>query len=216
MLPTGPLLFIDAAWPHPAAGVWEAGAWRAFARADKPPAESLFGLVETVLHEAGTPLPALAGYIYAEGPGSVLGLRSAAMALRAWNRAPGLAARPVFAVNSLALALALAMHAHPDARPLTVFAASRRDRWNALSPGDAHWAECDAAALAGRPGPFLRLPARDFAKAPVDASDFDPVDALGRCPGILNTPELLRVTDAPDAANLANAYATWTGERHRA
>lgn len=212
------LLVIDATWPLPAVGVWDAGAWRAFARADTGAAESLFGLIESVLRDADTPLAQLTGYAYAEGPGSVLGLRTAAMALRTWSHTPGLPAHPVFAVNSLALAAALASLARPElaAAPFTVFAASRRDRWNAYSPGDAAWAECDATALTARAAPFLKLPSRDFATTPVAHTEFDPLDALARHPAVLLTPGLLRPTTSPDAANLTNTYVTWAGDRHRA
>lgn len=213
-----PLLFIDASRPLPAVGVLRDGAWLAFTIAQAGPVEALFPSVGRVLADAGTSLPQLSGYIFAEGPGSVLGLRTAAMALRAWSRTPGLAPHPIFAVNSLALAAALAAAEHPElARaPFTVFAASRRDRWNAYSTGDTAWAECDAAALAARPGPFLRLPARDFATCPVTPRDFDPAPALARHPGVFTAPGLLHSTDTPDAANPANTYVTWAGDRHRA
>ena len=99
----------------------------------------------------GVPLSGLAGYIFASGPGSVLGLRTAAMALRTWGATPGLAAKPVLAVNSLQLAGALAKAS--GLGDATVFAASRRDRWNAWALTASQWEECDAAALAALPNP---------------------------------------------------------------
>lgn len=216
MNPQGAYLVIDAAAPHPVVGVWENGEWRSYVRADAPPAESLFGLIESALRGASAELSALSGYIYAEGPGSVLGLRGAAMAIRAWNNAPGLTPRPVFAVNSLALAAALLAASRPDIRSFTVFAASRRDRWNAFSAGDTRWSECDATELAARPGPFFRLPSRDFVGIPVAYADFDPAEALAKHPETLTHPGLLHPTDKPDAANLANTFVTWAGDRHRA
>ena len=218
MLPTGPILVIDAAAPLPIAGVWRDGAWLAYARSDAAPVESLFPLIQKTLGEAGVGLSDISGYIFTEGPGSVLGLRSAAMALRTWSHTPGLTPRPVFTVNSLALAAALAVAKTPElaTAPFTVFAAARRDRWNAFTHGDGAWAECDAAALTARPAPHLKLPAREFATTPVPASDFDTAAAFAAHPEVLTLPGLLRPTAAPDAANHANTYVTWTGDRHRA
>lgn len=218
MLPPGPLLVLDASAPTPLAGVWRDGAWLSFVRANLPPAESLFDTVAAALAGAGTGLSDLSGYIYVEGPGSVLGLRSAAMALRVWTRAPGAARLPVFTAGSPALAVSLARTARPElaTRPFTVIAAARRDRWNVLTAGDPAPHECDTAALATLPAPLLKLPAREFVAAPADVISFDPASELGRHPEVLATPGLLRPTDSPDAANIANTYVTWTGERHRA
>lgn len=210
----GAWLLLDAAWPVAATGVWENGAWRSYVRTEGPVVESLFGAVERALADARIALPELAGYVYATGPGSILGLRSAAMALGAWRAAPGLVKKPVLAYDSLHIASRLARADGSTAA--TVFAAARRDRWNALPPGGEVPLECDANALAGMPKPLLRLPARDFAKTPVEADAFDPVDALGRHPEILTTPELLFETETPDAANIANTYVAWSGERHKA
>lgn len=210
----GDWLVVDAAWPKAALGVWNTGAWKSFVVTEGPVTGAFFAAVEKALSEAGTNLSSLSGYIFAEGPGSVLGLRTAAMALRAWNAAPGAKAKPVLACNSLALASAL-VEAEGFGKA-TVFAASRRDRWNAWIPGDFVWRECDGVELAASPAPHLRLPARDFSPPPVPAETFDPTPALGRHPEIFLKVGLLAQTDAPDAANLANQYATWAGGRHRA
>lgn len=210
----GDWLVIDAAWTQAAIGVWHAGAWKSFVASEGPVNEAFFALVEKSLADAGVPLSGLAGYIFAEGPGSILGLRTAAMALRTWRETPGLAAKPILAGNSLALAGALA--AAEGFGETTVFAASRRDRWNAWAPGDSAWRECDATELAALPAPHLRLPARDFSTQVVVAENFDPVAALRRHPGVFLKTGLLAETDAPDAANLTNQYATWAGGRHRA
>lgn len=210
----GRFLIIEAAWPRAAVGIWENGRWHAFLTTEGPAVEALFATIEVALKNAGIRLTDIDGFVYGEGPGSILGLRTAAMALRAWNALPGVAARPTFLVNSLALAAALA-EAEGGARA-TVFAASRRDRWNVLTPESSTWAECDPTGLAETPMPRLRLPARDLGAPPVDAATFDPVDALAKYPEILLHHKIFRVGAAPDAANLANTYAAWTGDRHKA
>ena len=211
----GAWLMLDAAWPLAAAGVWRDGRWASFVRADGPAVESLFAITDGALRDAGVKLSELSGYIFAEGPGSVLGLRSAAMALRAWRVTPGVGEKPVLAGCSLRLAAALAAAERPAEGPFTVFAASRRDRWNVLAARSEHREECDTAGLASLPPPFLQLPARDVGAPPVAAEKFDPVAALHRHPEVFLTHGLLYLCDAPDAANLANTYATWAGDRHR-
>lgn len=209
----GAWLLIDAAWPQAAAGVWSDGRWLSFVASEGPAVEALFAIVDRALGEADMKLSGLAGYIFAEGPGSVLGLRTAAMALRAWGSTPGLPAKPILACNSLQLAGALA--SAEGLGEVTVFAASRRDRWNAWAPGASRWEECDAAALAALPAPHRRLPARDLTPPPVPAEVFDPIAALRRHPEVFQRPGLLFGTEAPDAANIANQYATWAGGRHK-
>jgi len=210
----GAWLMLDAAWPVAAVGLWDAGAWRAFVRTEGPAVEALFGAIDTAFATAGIALGDVAGYLYAGGPGSILGLRTAAMALGTWRAAPGLNRKPVLAYDSIVIASRLA--ALEGLPASTVFAAARRDRWNALPPGAQVPLECDANALAGLPAPYLRLPARDLGRPPVDAAIFDPVAALGRRPEIFLSPGLLAETATPDAANAANKYAEWTGGRHRA
>src|SRR6478735_4681024 len=84
----GAWLLIDAAWPQAAAGVWKDGRWASFVVTEGPVVEELFAIIDRTLGEAGVTLSGLSGYIFAEGPGSVLGLRTAAMALRVWRPTP--------------------------------------------------------------------------------------------------------------------------------
>lgn len=115
-LPQGvPLLFVDASAPLVQVGVWQDGAWLAHLCVDAPALEAIFHTVRTVLAQAGVPLAGIGGFIHNEGPGSILGIRLGAMALRVWalggqagagstgsagNAAAGL---PVWAVRSLPL-----------------------------------------------------------------------------------------------------------------
>src|SRR5690606_7730550 len=78
-----------------------------------------------VLERLGAHLEQANAFIYCEGPGSILGIRTSAVAIRTWQV---LRSRPVFAYRSLEL-LALA-----KARPgLTVIADARRQHWHAVT-----------------------------------------------------------------------------------
>jgi tRNA threonylcarbamoyladenosine biosynthesis protein TsaB len=67
-------------------------------------------------------LSAIRAFAFCEGPGSILGIRTAAMAIRAWNT---LAPRPVFSFGSLDLV------ARSLGKPETrIIADARRDSWH--------------------------------------------------------------------------------------
>lgn len=84
-LPQGvPLLFVDASAPLVQVGVWQDGAWLAHLCVDAPALEAIFHTVRTVLAQADVPLAGIGGFIHNEGPGSILGIRLGAMALRVW------------------------------------------------------------------------------------------------------------------------------------
>lgn len=215
----GPYLFLDAAGRSPCAGVWETGAWRAYRSAGAVPAtEGLFGLVDAALRAVSLTLGDCAGFVFVEGPGSILGIRIAAMALRGWRALPELAAKPVFAAGSLALAGHLLLREMPERRDFTLLADSRQGLWNvAVVRGGvvpADFSEVRGAALADLPGPYFRITQRALGAPPV-ACDPLPENLLEKHPAVLTTPGLLRGTDAPDAVNMPGQFVKWTPERHR-
>lgn len=146
----------------------------------------------------------VSAFIFCDGPGSVLGIRTAAMALRTWNV---LRARPVFAYSSLALV------AHALDRPeLGVIADARRETWHHYAIGRG----------------LRRIPAADLAGACVMPEHFRHWSTLP--PGVARVPyslaellpkvwdvDLLRTTDAPDAfLHEEPQYVTWTPQIHQA
>jgi tRNA threonylcarbamoyladenosine biosynthesis protein TsaB len=81
-----------------------------------------------------------AAFVFCEGPGSVLGVRTAAIAIRSWC---ALRPRPVFAFRSLALvAEVLALEGE------SVIADARRDSWHACVRGGPV-SRVPSASLAG-------------------------------------------------------------------
>lgn len=149
--------------------------------------------------------PADAGcLLHCEGPGSVLGIRTSAMAIRTWQI---LSARPVFAYNSLALL------AHAVARPELAFIAdARRDTWHhyALGSGFSRRATADLAGQLATAESF-----RAWTPLPpgVTRLPYVVADLLPRVPDA----DLFRPTDSPDAyLHEEPTYATWTPAVHRA
>ncbi|MDR3229183.1 MAG: hypothetical protein LBT53_07215 [Puniceicoccales bacterium] len=227
-----PFLFLDAAGRLPVTGVWRDGTWLAFHRAENPAAsETLFALIDATLADAKlrptklgkdserSELGGLGGFIFAEGPGSVLGIRIAAIALRSWLALPEFAGKPVFAFGSLTLAAHLLLRNSPDRRDFSLLADSRLGRWNTLAVRNSvvpeTFSEMSATELAVLPQPRFRITQRALGEPPSPWEPF-PENLLERDPATLAVPNLMHTTNAPDAANTPAQYAKWAPLRHRA
>jgi tRNA threonylcarbamoyladenosine biosynthesis protein TsaB len=142
--------------------------------------------------------------VFCDGPGSVLGIRTAAMAVRAWRV---LAPRSVHRYHSLAL-----VAAYLDRRDVTVIADARRELWHALSL-DSPLRRVRAADLAGElvtPEGF-----RHWAPLPPGTTTV-PYSLAAMLPQLMDA-ELFCATDEPDAfLHEEPSYATWTPQIHRA
>jgi tRNA threonylcarbamoyladenosine biosynthesis protein TsaB len=198
-----PLLFLDAASTRVQVGVWHAhgaGPWEAV---EDEAGVAVFRGVEN-LAKSGFRLEDVGAFVFCDGPGSILGVRTVAMALRTWTL---LKPRPVFAYSSLALV------AHALKRPeIGVIADARRDSWHHYQIGRG-LRRLPAADLGGalvQPENFRHwstLPAettttpysvRDLLERATDAEIFDPAPA-------------------PDAfLHEEPSYVTWTPQIHRA
>jgi tRNA threonylcarbamoyladenosine biosynthesis protein TsaB len=195
-----PLLFLDAAstrvqvglWPTNGAGRWEAG--------DEEAGIGVFRGLERLgfrVEDAGA-------FVFCAGPGSILGVRTVAMAIRTWTL---LKARPVFSYSSLALV------AHALGRPeLGVIADARRDSWHHYQLGRG-LRRVPAAGLMGE----LVQPEHFRHWSPVPAhtatTPYAVPDLLARA----SDAEIFDATDAPDAFLYEEpSYVTWTPQIHRA
>lgn len=156
------------------------------------------------IEKLGVDPGAVDSFIFCDGPGSVLGIRTVAMALRTWNV---LRPRPVFAYSSLALV------AHALGRTdLGLIADARRDAWHFYRIGDG-LRRVPAAELGGP----LAMPEgfRHWTPLPpgVERVPYSVADLLPRAADA----ELFLATDAPDAfLHEEPSYVTWTPQIHRA
>jgi tRNA threonylcarbamoyladenosine biosynthesis protein TsaB len=197
-----PLLLLDAASARVQVG-WIAGVEPGAARwhsSDEEAGTGVFRGVEAL----GANVGAAGAWLFCDGPGSILGIRTVAMALRAWGV---VAPRPMFAYCSLAL-VSQAI-GHPE---VGVIADARRDAWHHFQLGGT-LRRVPTAALAGElvmPENFRHwspLPA-GVARVPYSVADLLPRVADA---------DLFFATDAPDAfLHEEPSYATWTPAIHRA
>jgi tRNA threonylcarbamoyladenosine biosynthesis protein TsaB len=174
--------------------------------------EGLFGCVEVALAEAKLKLSDIRSFALCVGPGSVLGIRIAALAVRSWS---ALEPRPIFVWESLAGIARSALTAGKKG-PFLVAVESRLKRWHALevsadgSLGVPFEAEAAQLNSSGH-----RVLASSEAAAGVLTSHVAVPHPWSALPTFFAQSSFLREELRPDALNVANDFATWSGERHR-
>jgi tRNA threonylcarbamoyladenosine biosynthesis protein TsaB len=197
-----PLLLIDAASARIQVGLLDAGApARWSSRSD----EAGVGLFEC-LDELDLEIGAMRAFAFCEGPGSILGIRTSAMALRAWNV---LRPRPTFAY------IGLAVVAESLGRPgLAIIADARRGQWHRLFQG-GELARVPAAELSGELAMPEGLRHWDPLPAGTALTSYD-LASLFASTAVADA-DLFRETAAPDAfLHREPEYLKWVPQIHRA
>lgn len=191
-------------------GVLANGRWVAESVVAAGALESTTDLTAEVLQKAHLKFTDIKSYAVCIGPGSMLGIRVSAMAVRTWAT---LYQRPIYVWESLKL---LAEHALTQGVkvPFAVINESRLKRWNLLAVKSAdsfeptvelEVDEVNAKALAL----VINHSADSFPNARV----ID--DIWSHLPKLFLKKECLKLEPKPDALNPAADYALWSGERHR-
>ncbi len=213
---SGATVFVGVMGPDKDGGL--GGQWLAQVDLQGAALEALFPSVDSALAEAGLSLDALKGFIYCEGPGSVLGLRLCAMAIETWSRLhPASAHR--FAYNSLQLTAALITLDHPEAAEALLVSDWKKGAWNAVTIKHHHPGPTDvvdAEALASWSGPLFHLPQRKGWQAPPEGATtlaYEPqrLTEVMQCPGLLRPTEAIELYSSG-----VNTFQKWVPERHRA
>jgi len=195
-----PLLLLDASSARIQAGIFGADGTGRWASSEEEAGVGLFRAVAAL----DIDLNQIRGFAFAASPGSILGIRIAAMALRTWC---AIEPRPVFAYHGLALV------AEALARPeLTVIADARRGEWHCARIGRPPWRQPagDWAGPTATPAEF-----RHWAELPEGTENitYRLEDLLPRAAEAV----LFQLAAEPDALLVqAPAYATWSPHIHRA
>jgi tRNA threonylcarbamoyladenosine biosynthesis protein TsaB len=197
----GSVLLLDAASERIQAG-WHAGAAVSWAESAAEAGDGLF----RCLDELGADPATVAAFAFCEGPGSILGIRTGAMAIRTWC---ALSPRPCYRYQSLAV-----VAAGLGDPAVTVVADARREAWHAFRPG-APLRRVPASELTGpcvMPEGFRHWSA---APAGLRIVPYRLAELFGRA--AVAEADLFTATDAPDAfLHEEPAYAAWTPQIHRA
>jgi tRNA threonylcarbamoyladenosine biosynthesis protein TsaB len=194
-----PLLILDAASSQIQVGVYKSGrdSWEV---SDDEAGVAIFQCVEKLT----TSLDEIGGFVFCEGPGSVLGIRTVAMAVRTWCV---LKPRPVFAY----LSLALVAHAHGRSES-GIIADARRESWHHYQIGRG-LRRVPTAELGGE----LVIPEnfRSWSELPpsVTRTPYSLADLFSRAADA----DVFHAKEKPDAfLHEEPSYVTWTPQIHRA
>lgn len=211
------VLVLDPCTIHVQAGVLRSGLTPLWHSGGDDSSIHLFAAAESCLRAADLAPGRVGAYVFCEGPGSQLGIRTAAMALRTWQALRSSPA-PVFAYRSLRVA-ALA-HARHQPGPFAVVADARRDSWHAVRVAADGTASpvlrVARAELAEWPEPlFTPAGFRAWAQPPRPAGTCD-YDCASMFANLGELPLLHAVADPEPWLSAPITYKTWTGERHRA
>jgi tRNA threonylcarbamoyladenosine biosynthesis protein TsaB len=184
---------------------------------DNSPQEAgsaVFTGTETVLQRAGLPFSAVGAFVFCTGPGSMLGTRTIAMALRTWQV---IGSRPIYSYQSLALAACLEWTRQPR-RSFSVVADARRDTWH------VQIVEADGRMAALQRVPTTALPPGEWVTPegfrswsqlprPAAACSYD----LASIFPALGDGDYFQSAAAPDAfQHQAPEYKKWSAQIHRA
>ena len=212
------LLLIDTASSHIQIGLLRRSEAPLWTTAAAEAGGALFSLTEQLLRRAATsgaplPLSAVDAFIFCDGPGSVLGIRTAAIALRTWAV---LHPRPAYAITSLAH-VAHDRVRRETLREFSVISDARRDAWHRVTVDHAGnvsgLSRTPTSALTGT----LILPEnfRTWSALPPSVRRI-PYDLATSLPALADEP-LFREAPAPDAfLHEEPSYQTWTPQVHRA
>jgi tRNA threonylcarbamoyladenosine biosynthesis protein TsaB len=205
------LLVLDAASSRVQVGLLQTRAPARWRSVEDEAGTGLFAATEAVLKDAGATLDAVDAFVFCEGPGSMLGIRTVAMAVRTWQV---LRPRPAFAYQSLAVAARFAWTSAP--RALAVIADARRETWHLQAIGaDGTLGRLQRTPTDALSAGELSTPENFRAWAalprPAAACSYDLATILPAIAGI----DLFREVAAPDAfQHEAPEYKKWSAQVH--
>ncbi len=201
-----PLLLIDAASARVQVGMLGPGTSARWASAEEEAGTGLFRCLEQLGVDPDLP----AAFAFCEGPGSLLGIRTTAMAIRTWL---ALRPRPVFAYQSLAIV------AHALARPhVSVISDARRNAWHCTTVDTTgHLLALRRLPTADLSGPLVTPEGfRHWSALPAGSVETTRYDLETLLPTVADA-DLFRATAEPDAyLHEEPSYLTWTPKVHQA
>jgi tRNA threonylcarbamoyladenosine biosynthesis protein TsaB len=147
-----PVLVLDACSPKVLVGALgvKAGSpeWISLVESESGAVEQLFPAVESVLANSELPLSAFGGLMVCEGPGNLLGLRTAALAAETWRAAAINPGWQLWSYRSLALLQYCVRVDFPDLQNADVLFDWRRGHWFRCQLREGEWREADTLSAA--------------------------------------------------------------------
>lgn len=213
----GSVLVADAASTQVQVGLLRASAEPRWVTAGDDASVHLFTAAADLLAAAGLKPSKIGAYVFCDGPGSQLGIRTVCIALRTWQTLRS-APAPVFAYRSLEIA-ALA-HARTGTGGFAVIADARREAWHAVrteagGPTGKVF-RASHAEVGAWTEPLLQPEGYRSWSPPPRAAGTCAYECRTMWAALADEPLLFSVETPSPWQSAAVAYQTWTGERHRA
>lgn len=207
------ILVLDATSQSTQVGLLRPGLPGIWHRTPEEAGHGIFAGTDAVLKEAGLTPKDIEAFVFCEGPGSMLGTRTIAMALRTWQV---LRPRPTYAYQSLAVAGRGEWTRTP--RAFTVIADARRDTWHVQPVGaDGSLAPLQRVPVADLPAGELVTPENFRAWATLPRPAVTVSYDLATFFPALGDGDFLQTSEAPDAfQHEAPAYKKWSAQVHSA
>jgi tRNA threonylcarbamoyladenosine biosynthesis protein TsaB len=209
----GSILVLDAVSLRVQIGLLRAGTPALWQETGDEAGRGLFTGTQAVLDIAALGIADIGAFVFCEGPGSMLGTRTVAMALRTWNT---LRPRPVFGYRSLAAAGTAEWLR--SRRPFAIIADARRESWHVQSIAeDGNLGALERHTTAELPAAELLTPAkfRVWSKQPAGLSEcrYD----LPALLAAFDQADLLHMVAMPDVFQHAEPdYKKWSAQPHSA
>jgi tRNA threonylcarbamoyladenosine biosynthesis protein TsaB len=206
------LLVLDAASANVQIGLLRGSAAAIWRNVRAEAGATTFAGTTQILRQADLPFDAIDAFAYCSGPGSMLGIRTVAMALRTWQT---LQSRPAYAYQSLAVAGRFEWTRNRG-RSFTVIADARRETWHCQPVGaDGSLPPLERRANADLPPGELLTPENFRAWA-------EPARPVGRCgydlaailPGTSDADLFMAVAEPDTFQSEAPDYKRWSAKLH--
>ena len=213
------LLLLDASALETQTGLLRNGQWLAFQRSTGETLETLFQGVSRCLAEARLEFAQVDGFLYCEGPGSVLGLRLAGMALNGWRSLPTNKSAPIYAYRSLSAITRLIELKNGNGQRFHCICKSGKGLWNLYSSGDENTFEnlktVSKEEIENFREPVYLIPLGRNKETPPGNAEIYPYH-IEEIPRLLTSEGIFRKAGNPHVYRIGkSAYAKWSGQRHR-
>lgn len=211
------ILFLDASSPMVQVGILHQNKWIGYFKSKEQVLQSLFQGVEVSLKMAGMELEEITSFAYCEGPGSLLGIRVVAMAIRGWIELEIFKDKEVYGYNSFELSLELIKKVYNYDGSYYVVSGARKGVWNILgSEENGNVREIEDSELKKLRGDLWYFKQRKLSseERDLDLREFD--YNLENCAESFEEKELLRKIEEPDVLFVREQeYVKWDSKRHQ-
>lgn len=199
-------------------GLWEKGKWISFYDKAVPGSEGFFEGLHVCLDSTEKVLSSIKNFVFCEGPGSIMGIRSVAMALKTWRCiAPKPLSLNIFSYTSLAF-----FKAYLEKKGEENFIITTRvgkDNWVLLTTQNTI-VPTSLEALAKKNEKIFcldRTPNRQCEESPFQLEIFFEDYTIQYFPDIFLNSCFLRKVEKIDALLLKESeFVKWSGLRHKA